>query len=36
MKEKDSQTVPKITKNLDIVKWLKVYESYAGQKIVDT
>ena len=33
MKERDNLTVPKITKNLDVVKWLEAYESYAGQKI---
>ena len=33
MKKTDNLTVPKITKNLDVVKWLEAYESYAGQKI---
>ena len=33
MKERDNLTIPKITKNFDVVKWLEAYESYAGQKI---
>ena len=31
--QNDTLSVPKITKNLDLVKWLETYEWYTGQKI---